>query len=188
MTLSRRAALLGAACLLIGAPARAAPVPEPPGYRMGNYESPVPATLHGARVLSTAAARAVWQAHAAIFIDVLPMPPRPKGLPPGTLWIAKKRRDIPGSIWLPDVGYGALAAPMQVYLADNLARASGGRHDRLLVFYCHASCWQSWNAAKRALALGYTRVAWYPDGTNGWDAAGLPLRPATPRPRPDVSE
>jgi rhodanese-related sulfurtransferase len=42
----------------------------------------------------------------------------------------------------------------------------------------------SWNAAKRAVSLGYTAVAWYPDGTDGWREAGLPLSEATPAPRP----
>jgi PQQ-dependent catabolism-associated CXXCW motif protein len=41
-------------------------------------------------------------------------------------------------------------------------------------------CWMSWNAAKRAVALGYARVHWYPDGTDGWAAAGLPLAEARP--------
>ena len=40
------------------------------------------------------------------------------------------------------------------------------------------------NAAKRALALGYTNVAWYPEGSDGWAAAGLPLEKRTPEPRP----
>jgi rhodanese-related sulfurtransferase len=43
----------------------------------------------------------------------------------------------------------------------------------------------SWNAAKRALSLGYSNVAWYRDGTDGWSASGLPLENATPEPRPD---
>jgi rhodanese-related sulfurtransferase len=43
----------------------------------------------------------------------------------------------------------------------------------------------SWNAAKRALALGYTNVVWYPDGTDGWFNALLPLQDSTPEPRPD---
>jgi rhodanese-related sulfurtransferase len=38
----------------------------------------------------------------------------------------------------------------------------------------------SWNAAKRALAMGYANVAWYPDGTDGWADADLPLEQATP--------
>lgn len=188
MTLHRRAVLLGTAFVLAAGAARAQTVPEPPGYRMQDYKAPVPATLAGARVLTTAQARALWQAHTAILIDVLPAPPHPKGLPAGTLWRPKPRLDIPGSIWLPDVGYGALAAPMQDYFVRNLAHASGDRRDAVLVFYCLANCWQSWNAAKRAMALGYTRVAWYPGGTDAWAAAGLPLTPATPEPRPDVSD
>ena len=46
----------------------------------------------------------------------------------------------------------------------------------------------SWNAAKRALALGYTRVAWYPEGTDGWAADGLPLEARTPVARPQAAE
>ena len=40
----------------------------------------------------------------------------------------------------------------------------------------------SWNAAKRAVEDGYTRVFWYPDGVDGWAAAGGALEPAEPRP------
>jgi rhodanese-related sulfurtransferase len=43
----------------------------------------------------------------------------------------------------------------------------------------------SWNAAKRALQLGYSNIAWYREGTDGWLAAGLPLVTITPEPRPD---
>jgi PQQ-dependent catabolism-associated CXXCW motif protein len=181
--LRRRFVLPGALLLWAGA-VRAGDVAEPPGYRMQNYRAPTPATLAGARVLTTPAAHALWQAHAATFIDVLPQPPRPKGLPPGTLWRPRPRHDIPGSIWLPDVGYGALAAPMANYFAQHLRPLRA----RLLVFYCLADCWHSWNAAKRALALGCPRVAWYPAGSDGWAAAGFPLELRLPEPRPDVSE
>ncbi len=34
-------------------------------------------------------------------------------------------------------------------------------------------------------AIGYSNVAWYREGTDGWLAAGLPLEDATPEPRPD---
>ena len=47
-------------------------VPEPDGYRTENYRAPVPATLSGARVLTTAEAEAIWRAGNAVFIDVLP--------------------------------------------------------------------------------------------------------------------
>ena len=57
-----------------------------------------------------------------------------------------------------------------------------GRRDAPVVFYCLANCWMSWNAAKRAASWGYTRVYWYRDGTDGWEAAGLPLAAAAPVP------
>ena len=46
----------------------------------------------------------------------------------------------------------------------------------------------SWNAAKRALSLGYAHVAWYPDGTDGWQASDLPTEVREPIPRPSVTE
>ena len=115
---------------------------------------------------------------------MLPRPPRPRNLPEGTLWRDKPRANIPGSVWLPDTGYGELAASMADYFASGLQKATGGDRARMVVIYCLANCWMSWNAAKRAGALGYSNVAWYPEGTDGWLAAGLPLQDATPEPRP----
>ncbi len=161
---------------------------EPDGYRMDNYRAPTPAMLRGATVLSTDEAHSHWDKRDAAFVDVLPQVPRPAGLPASTIWREKPREDIPGSVWLPDTGYGALAPVMEQYFEQGLAQVSGGDRDRMLVFYCLASCWMSWNAAKRALAIGYRRVAWYPDGTDGWAADHLPLEIRTPMPRPPASE
>src|ERR1700675_3366610 len=100
-----------AATLALALPAHAQEnPPEPEGYRTDNYRSPVPATLAGARVLATEEAEAIWRAGKAAFIDVLPRPPKPANLPEGTIWRDKPRSNIPGSVWLPDTGYGALAA------------------------------------------------------------------------------
>ena len=182
----RPAAVLAIA-LLAGAAAAGAPV-EPPGYRMEDYRAPTPATLQGARVLSTQQARVHWEMRDAVFIDVLPQVPRPAGLPEGTIWREKPREDLPGSIWLPDTGYGALAPVMQDYFEHGLEQATGGDRDRMVVFYCLANCWMSWNAAKRAIAMGYTHVAWYPDGTDGWVANHLPLELRIPQQRPQATE
>jgi PQQ-dependent catabolism-associated CXXCW motif protein len=154
-------------------------VPEPDGYRMQDYRAPTPATLRGARVLATDEAGALWKSGGAVFIDVMPQPPRPN-LPAGTIWRDKPRHNIPGSLWLPDTGYGALAAATEDYFRNGLATASGSDPTKLLVIYCQRDCWMSWNAAKRALALGYRNVAWYPDGSDGWQEAGLPLEQAQP--------
>ncbi len=158
---------------------------EPENYRADNYRAPVPATLAGARVLTTAAAEAIWRAKSGVFIDVLPRPPKPKNLPEGTVWRDAPRRNIPGSVWLPDTGYGTLPPVMDDYFQRGLARVSGGDKAALLVIYCLADCWMSWNAAKRALAYGYSNIAWYPDGTDGWERAKLPTGESQPEPRPE---
>ena len=184
--MSWRVAGLVIAALALVKPARAQGwVVEPDGYRTEDYRSPVPETLAGARVLTTAEAEAIWRAKSGVFIDVLPRAPKPKGLPPNTVWRDKPRQDIPGSIWLPDTGYGILAGATESYLRQGLARASGGNMQALLVIYCLSDCWMSWNAAKRTLAYGYSDVAWYPEGTDGWARANLPVADAQPEPRPD---
>jgi PQQ-dependent catabolism-associated CXXCW motif protein len=167
-----------------------APVPssgqdisEPEGYRADDYRAPTPATLKGARVVTTPEAEQLWKAGGTIFLDVMPHAPRPAGLPPGTIWRDKPRRNIPGSTWLPDIGYAALAPVTEDYLRTNLARVTGGDRTKAVVVYCLRDCWMSWNAAKRILVMGYSNVIWYPDGTDGWAEADLPLRESMPEPQ-----
>lgn len=169
-------------------PAFAAPA-EPDGYRMQEYRAPVPATLQGARVVSTTEAADLWRNNGAIFVDVLPKPPKPD-LPEGTVWREPPRLDIPRSVWLPDVGFGALSNEMEAWFRSNLADLTGGDKARPLVIYCKSECWMSWNAGKRAIEWGYSAAIWYPEGTDGWAAAGLPLeeRVAVPRPGEALSE
>ena len=157
--------------------------PEPGGYRTENYRAPVPRTLAGARVATTAEVEALWKRGGGAFVDVLPRPPKPK-LPPDTLWRDEPRPDIPGSVWLPDTGYGALPPEMEAYFRDGMIKATRGDRAKPVVIYCLRNCWMSWNAARRAVAMGYTHVIWYPDGTDGWSEAGLPSKDATPEPRP----
>jgi PQQ-dependent catabolism-associated CXXCW motif protein len=157
--------------------------PEPETYRNDNYRTATPATLRGARVVSTAEAERIWKDGGAVFIDVLPYAPRPANLPAGTVWREKPRLNIPGSVWLPDTGYGALAPTTDAYLRSNLARVTSGDMTKTLVIYCLRDCWMSWNAAKRALEMGYAYVIWYPDGTDGWDEQLLPLKESKPEPR-----
>lgn len=154
---------------------------EPEGYRIERYRAAVPATLRGATVVSTAQARRLLDS-GAIFVDVLPRPVKPAGLPEGTIWRDRSRDNIPGSFWLPNVGYGALNPKVESYFRDNLARLTGGDKNTHLVIYCLAKCWMSWNAAKRALSYGYTRVFWYPEGSDGWRAEAGELREAAPVP------
>jgi PQQ-dependent catabolism-associated CXXCW motif protein len=157
---------------------------EPKEYRMEDYRAETPAPLEGARAVTTAEAAWIWRTGGAIFVDVMPHAPRPANLPAGMLWREKPRRNIPGSIWLPDTGYGALAPVTENYLRASLAHATEGDPTMMLVVYCLRDCWMSWNAAKRILRMGYTNVVWYPDGTDGWVEADLPLRESVPEPQP----
>jgi len=156
--------------------------PEPAGYRTEEYRAPVPATLAGATVLDTAGAERAWRAGAAVFVDALPRPVKPASLPAGTVWHDKPRASIPGAAWLANVGYGKLAPDVEGYFRRSLEAVSGSDKAKPLVFFCQANCWMSWNAAKRAIEWGYSDVSWYPAGTDGWQAAGLPLEEAQPRP------
>lgn len=175
--------------IILAGRAQAAEVSEPAGYRLENYRAATPITLRGGQVVTTEQAERIWRSRSASFVDVLPRPPRPKTLPEGTIWHDKPRLDIPGSIWLPDTGYGELAPAMADYFANGLRKVSGGDKTRLLVLYCLQDCWMSWNAAKRTLSYGYSNVAWYPDGTDGWQRANLPTVEAQPEPRqPQRSE
>jgi quinoprotein dehydrogenase-associated probable ABC transporter substrate-binding protein/PQQ-dependent catabolism-associated CXXCW motif protein len=160
------------------------PVAEPEGYRMADYRAPVPSSLAGATVVSTADLQALLATTRPLLLDVLPLPRAPANRPAGSVWRPPARENLPGSTWLPNVGYGELSAEFELYFRDQLARLTGDDPSRPLVFYCQADCWMSWNAAKRALAYGYRNVAWYPEGTDGWRAAGLPLVAAEPVPMP----
>lgn len=157
-------------------------MPEPDSYRVGDYRAPVPATLAGADVLDAEAAQALWQSQQAIFIDVYPRPLRPESLPVTTVWRDPAHESIAGAYWLPNVGYGVLSPAAEAYLVTRLEALTAGDKSRRLVFFCERDCWMSWNAAKRALALGYGNVAWFPDGTDAWEALGLPLVEAVPLP------
>ncbi len=123
-------------------------VREPEGYRMEDYRAPVPPTLAGAQVIGTAEAKRLWRTGKAVFVDVMPATPKPQNLPKGTIWRDKVRTDIPGSIWLANVGYGALPPETEAYFRTAL-EAHGGK-DATILFYCMTDCWMSWNAAKRA--------------------------------------
>ncbi len=160
----------------------AAEAPEPPGYRMEDFRAPVPNTLTGGTVVSVETARELVERREAVLIDVLPRPPRPKGLPEGTIWRPTPRYNIPGSVWLPNTGFGALSDHVEHYFRNSLERLTENDKSRKVLFYCLADCWMSWNAAKRAISYGYRSVYWFPEGTDAWTALGLPTDRSEPEP------
>jgi PQQ-dependent catabolism-associated CXXCW motif protein len=174
----RRIGLLLFLPLLLGAGA-----PEPDGFRMGDYQAPVPETIAGGQAVGAEALRNAIDA-GAIVIDVLPAPRRPPAQPAGQPWLPVPRKDIQGSLWWPEVGRGALSPAMDDWFQRRLAEVTNGDRDKPIAFYCKVSCWMSWNAAKRAIAYGYRRVLWFGEGTETWSALGYPTQTGIPEPVP----
>jgi PQQ-dependent catabolism-associated CXXCW motif protein len=106
------------------------------------------------------------------FLDTLPRQKRPEGLPPGTIWNAEAHHTIPGAVWLYDTGYDRISGGRGNPAERRACPRHNGDKAAPVVIFCKADCWMSWNAAKRAVALGYTGVNWYPEGVDGWVMAG----------------
>lgn len=60
---------------------------------------------------------------------------------------------------------------------EYLQKITNGDKSRTLVLYCEGvHCWMSYNAALRAINLGYQNVMWYRGGMEAWIQAGLPTQ------------
>lgn len=152
------------------------------GYRIARYQAAVPEhPPAGTRVWLDDIDRLVT-VDRAILLDVSPI--HGAGFDPATgAWRLSKPHDtLPGAVWLPEVGRGALDPAIAAYLERHLARLTGGDKTRAIVIFCNADCWMSWNAMKRAAALGYTNLKWFPEGLDGWRDFDRKLVPATPVP------
>ncbi|HEX2539547.1 MAG TPA: rhodanese-like domain-containing protein [Caldimonas sp.] len=75
---------------------------------------------------------------------------------------------------------GRFDDPVQNEFGEYLQKATAGDRSRLVVTYCQGvRCWGSYNAALRAIRMGYTNVHWYRGGMEAWQQAGLPLLDAS---------
>ncbi len=151
------------------------------GYRIARYRSPVePNVPGGKRVLIEEVDELI--ANGVVLVDVLPSDGA--GLDPttGEWQMAKPHENIPGSIWLPDVGKGRIDPEIATYFKSNLARLTGGDRARALLIYCQSDCWMGWNAVKRASSYGYSSIYWYADGIDGWRDFERPFAKAEPVP------
>ena len=183
-TLNPPAVLLGVAlgaCLCTFS-TQACEIAPPERYRLEHYRAPTPCELPGAALVDATELKEIIDTEAPVLIDVMPLLRTSETDFTGRWTVPEPRNNIPGSVWLPNVGHGRLDDEMAAYFENNIKELTGGDVDRPLVFYCFIDCWMSWNAARRALEFGYRRVIWYPDGTDGWKEIGAPLALATPRP------
>ena len=157
-----------------------AQIEQPDGYRMELYDGNVPDGLDGASAITALEVKRLQESAGAVVIDVIPQQRLPNFLPENQIWIPVEHKGVPGAIWLPDTGYGALSDITEKYFKHHLDIASNGNKDHPLVFYCRADCWMSWNAAKRALTYGYTNVHWFYDGIDDWFFESFDFEVLTP--------
>ena len=163
-------------------PSAAQDVPEPDDYRMTHFRAPVPETVLGQPGIDADAAHQMWN-DGAVFIDVLPRPPKPQNLPAGTIWNPRKRHSIPGAAWFPNTGFGKLPPERLAYLQNGLIDLTKGDLNAPIVIFYLAECWMSWNVVRRLiLEMGYTKVNWFPGGTDDWEFQDFPTEIIQPYP------
>jgi PQQ-dependent catabolism-associated CXXCW motif protein len=153
------------------------------GFRSAHYRAPTPLQVPHAKTLDTRALQRFLTTHKPLLIDVQAVAVRPELAEFEISWLPSETHySLPGSSWLPNVGYAELTPDMERYFRTQLARLSGGDKAREVVIFCVVDCWMSWNAVQRAYRYGYENLYWYRDGTDIWESQGLPLEPVQPVP------
>lgn len=155
------------------------------GYRIAHYRAAVPATVPGGTRIDLDSVDRLIKG-GILLLDVMASTGAGLNVETGQWQLANPHRSIPGAVWLPDVGRGQLKPVLQTYLAQNMTRLSGGDLDKPILVFCQSDCWMGWNAVQRIAKLGYTRIYWYPEGTDGWmewgdrtlvDTEPVPVKP-----------
>ena len=140
-------------------------VPAPKSLHTGSMHAPTPNTIPGGQVITTQELVPLLQASQgrAYLFDVLGGP-----------------QQLPGAIAAaPASQAGSFDDELQQRFGQALHQVTQGNREAPLVFYCGGlQCWMSYNAALRAINLGYTNVLWYRGGIEAWQKAGLPLAQA----------
>ena len=131
------------------------------GLHDGGFHGPTPNQIPGGQVITTKGLAPLLQQGAQAYVfDVLGGPESlPNAIP--MVWAAQP---------------GGFDDATQQQMSQMLRQVTRGQADAPLVFYClSAECWMSYNAALRAIKLGYRNVLWYRGGIEAWKMAGLPI-------------
>ncbi len=134
---------------------------QPQSTLQENVASETPMSIPGGHLITTAEVQQT-QGMQALLIDVLAGPQHPT---------------IPGAqTWSGAGNYGSFDDPIQQNLWKALSTATQMNPAYPIIFFCAgARCWESYNAALRAVNMGFKTVLWYRGGLASWQAAGLPL-------------
>lgn len=152
------------------------------GYRTSHYQGALPPYVPGGTRLGLTAVKKHFQKKTALFLDVMAHTGTGPDPIDGYWRLSKPRENIPGSVWLADVGTGTLSPEMRNYFQSNLTSLTKADKTKPIIIYCTSGCWMAWNAVRRAAGWGYTNLYWYPEGTDEWKQQELPLEKSTPVP------
>lgn len=142
-------------------------VPPTAQLRTVGYHSPTPLQIPGGKVVTTLELK-----------DMMERQPRPYLI---DVLGGNVHRTIAGAFWMIGAGAGDMSMDEEKRFAAAIANFAGGDKGRPMAFFCiDAECWLSYNAALRAIALGYTNVMWYRGGIAAWRIADLPMAQSDP--------
>lgn len=131
----------------------------------GAMHGPTPASIPGGQLITTKDLAGLLQGSQSpvLLLDVLGGPEL-----------------IPGAQYaVPAHQAGSFDDQTQAQFGQFLQQATSGSKEHLLVLYCQSvQCWMSYNAALRAINLGYTNVLWYRGGLDAWKQGGQPVQQA----------
>lgn len=136
-----------------------------PQLHQDPMHAPTPTSIPGGRVIDT--------------VNLLSMmthqPPVPVVLIDAVGWPMK----LPNAVTAVFAAQaGSFQDQSQQQFGQLLQSATQGNRSQPVVVYCaDPHCWMSYNAALRAINLGYQNVFWYRGGIASWQQAGLPTQP-----------
>lgn len=129
-------------------------------FRTEQYHAPTPREVPGAKTILTTELQAMMFSgtERPILIDVL----------------TTSHISLPDAIWWSRGGLaysnGTAERLVQTRFEVKLKVLTENNKAKPVVFFCVSSqCWLSYNAALRAVKLGYTRVYWYRGGIDAWN-------------------
>lgn len=140
-------------------------VPPTSQLHQGAMHGPTPASIPGGQVITTSGLVELLrrQDMRTLVFDILGGP-----------------QTLPGAIpAVPAHQPGSFDDQVQRDFGGYLQQVTQGNQETPLVFYClNPECWMSYNAALRAINLGYRNVLWYRGGIEAWQQAGQPTAQA----------
>ena len=127
-----------------------------------NLLGPTPTSIPSGKVIVTDALVQLLAHGSPILVDATPT--------------GGEHPTIQGAVWMSFAGHPAETPdPATTRLGQILDRMTKKDHAKPVVFFCgRIICWAAYNAALRAIQLGYQNVYWYRGGLAAWIEADQP--------------